>query len=168
MINKSKLWFLTLSSIILVLAVYYIAIPQDSTDMVFSSNTNSGITTTIEESEALTAMRITKEEEHLESIQTLQEILLDGTKTIDEKNEAYEQIKYLNTSKSIEEKLEKEINKSFSINCFVQIKDSTIKVVIANADESYKLANDIITYVNKETNNSYFVTIKFEWPTLNS
>lgn len=162
MINKSKLWFLTLSSIILVLAIYYIAIPQDSTNMVFSSNNNSKIETTIEESEALTAMRITKEEEHLESIQTLQEILLDGTKTVDEKNEAYEQIKYLNTSKSIEEKLEKEINSNFSINSFVQIKDNTIKVVIANGEESYKIANEIINYVNKETDNSYYVTIKFE------
>ena len=38
MINKSKLWFLTLSGIILVLAVYYVALPGPATYSVFSSN----------------------------------------------------------------------------------------------------------------------------------
>jgi len=118
MINKSKLWFLTLSGIILVLAVYYVALPGPATYSVFSSNSEKRETENIKisESEALTAMRITKDEEDLATMQTLQEILLDSTKTLDEKNDAYEKIKYLNSNKSLEEKLEKSILQS--LYCF--------------------------------------------------
>ena len=81
MINKTNLWFLTLSSIILVLAIYYIAIPGEETNLVFSSKpTEEVVVAKIEESEILTAMRVSKEEQHLDSLQLLQEILLDSKK----------------------------------------------------------------------------------------
>lgn len=165
MINKSKLWFLTLSSIILVLAIYYIAIPNDNELLVFnnvSDNQNVQSETTIKESEIITAMRVQKEEEHLESTRLLQEILLSSSKSVQEKNDAYEQIKNLNNNKSIEEKMENELNKEFEINCFVQIKDDKIKIVIANKKESTSLANDIIVHVNNKLDNNYYCTVKFE------
>ncbi len=163
MINKTNLWFLTLSSIILVLAIYYIAIPNSETSLVFSSSPGSEkIETNIQESEVLTAMRVTKEEEHLESIQTLQEILLNTSKSVDEKNEAYEQIQFLNSTKALEEKLENDINNQFSVSSFVELKENKAKIVIVGKKHSYSLANDIITLVNKESNNAYYVTVKFE------
>lgn len=166
MINKKNLWFLTLTSIILVLAIYYVTMPLGNDNMVLSSDNNNNaekeVMVNIEESEALTAARIEKQEQDLNDIKKLQEILLSDDKTIDEKNEAYEQIKYLNASKSIEEKLEKNIDSSFELTSFVSIKNNTIKVTIANKEDSLDLANKIITLVNKETNNDYYVTVKFE------
>ncbi len=165
MINKSKLWFLTLSSIILVLAVYYIAIPNDNESLVFNNvNDNEEVveSTSIKESEIITAMRVQKEEEHLESTKLLQEILLSNSKTVQEKNDAYEQIKNLNNNKSIEEKLEKDLIDKFGKNFFVQIKDNNIKIVLANAKESNSLANEIIVYVNSKLDNDYYCTVKFE------
>ena len=163
MINKKNLWFLTLTSIILVLAIYYVTMPLGN-DTYVSSNVDGDkeVMVNIEESEALTAARIEKQEQDLTEIKKLQEILLSNDKTVDEKNEAYEQIKYINVSKSNEEKLEKNINNSFEVTSFVQIKDNTIKVVIANKEDSLELANKIISLVNKETNNEYYVTVKFE------
>lgn len=163
MINKSKLWFLTLSSIILVLAVYYIAIPGNTASLVFSNvEENEKAEVNIEESEVLTAMRVTKDEEVFSKVQTLQEILLDSSKTVDEKNEAYEQIKYLNANKSLEEKLETEINDNFKINSFVSINENNVKVVIANKEKSVETANNIISYINTTTDSNYYVTVKFE------
>lgn len=163
MINKSNLWFLTLSCIILVLAVYYIAIPGETLSAVFSSEgTSNGTVTKIEESEALMAMRVSKEEEMLESMKVLQEILLSESSNLDQKNDAYEQIQFLNTNKATEEKLESLINKTYNVSSFVQIKESKVKVVIANKDDSYELANNIIKTVNEELNNNYYVTVKFE------
>ena len=119
MINKKNLWFLTLTSIILVLAIYYVTMPLGNDNMVLNSNNNSNtekeVMVNIEESEALTAARIEKQEQDLNEVKKLQEILLSEDKTIDEKNDAYEQIKYLNASKSIEEKLEKNINSNFEL-----------------------------------------------------
>lgn len=163
MINKSKLWFLTLSSIILVLAIYYIAIPSPATSLVFSSdNSKNEEKIEISESEALTAMRITKDEEDLATMQTLQEVLLDSTKTLEEKNDAYEKIKYLNANKSLEEKLENDINNNFKLSSFVSINENNLKVVVANKEKSVSVANDIISYVNTSTDESYYVTVKFE------
>lgn len=163
MINKKNLWFLTLTSIILVLAIYYVTMPLGN-DTYVNSNVDDDkeVMVNIEESEALTAARIEKQEQDLTEIKKLQEILLSNDKTVDEKNEAYEQIKYINVSKSNEEKLEKNINNSFEVTSFVQIKDNTIKVVIANKEDSLELANKIISLVNKETNNEFYVTVKFE------
>ncbi len=163
MINKKNLWFLTLTSIILVLAIYYVTMPLGN-DTYVNSNVDGDkeVMVNIEESEALTAARIEKQEQDLTEIKKLQEILLSNDKTVDEKNEAYEQIKYINVSKSNEEKLEKNINNSFEVTSFVQIKDNTIKVVIANKEDSLELANKIISLVNKETNNEFYVTVKFE------
>ena len=166
MINKKNLWFLTLTSIILVLAIYYVTMPLGNDNMVLNSNnknnTEKEVMVNIEESEALTAARIEKQEQDLNEVKKLQEILLSEDKTIDEKNDAYEQIKYLNASKSIEEKLEKNINSNFELTSFVSIKNNTIKVTVANKEDSLDLANKIITLVNKETNNDYYVTVKFE------
>lgn len=164
MINKSKLWFLTLSSIILVLAVCYVAIPGPTSASVFSSNKEAQEEETIKitESEAITAMRINKDEENEKTIQTLQEVLLDSTKSLEEKNDAYEKIKFLNSNKMSEEKLEKSINDNFKVNSFVSISDKNLKVVIANKEKSVSIANDIISFVNATTEESYYVTVKFE------
>ena len=162
MINKSNLWFITLSCIILVLSIFYIGGPYEKTDTVFSTTTNDEEVIVIEESEVLTAMRVTKEEEHLESMQVLQEVLLNTQSTIEDKNKAYEQIKQLNNTKTLEEKLQSIINKECEVSSFVDIKDNTIKVVLANKKESYELANDIITLINKNVTDKYFITVKFE------
>lgn len=165
MINKSKLWFLTLSSIILVLAVYYIAIPNDNDYLVFnnvSEKEKELESTSISESEIITAMRVQKEEEHLESTKLLQDILLSNSKTVQEKNDAFEQIKNLNNNKSIEEKLENDLIEKFNKNFFVQIKDNNIKIVLANTKESNSLANEIIVFVNSKLDNEYYCTVKFE------
>lgn len=163
MINKSNLWFLTLSSIILVLAVYYIGGPIDDTNMVFSaSTTDNNEKLVIEENEVITAMRVEKEEEHLSELQVLQEVLLNTNATIEQKNEAYESIKYLNNNAALEEKLEKNINKEFKVSSFVKIEDTKIKVVVVNKDASYEIANNIILFINEELDSDYYVTVKFE------
>lgn len=163
MINKKNLWFLTLTSIILVLAIYYVTMPLGTDNFVINEqNESKEVMVNIEESEALTAARIEKQEAELNDIKKLQDILLSSDKSVDEKNEAYEQIKYINVSKSNEEKLEKNINNEFKVTSFVQIKDNTVKIIIANKEDSLELANKIINLVNKETNNEFYVTVKFE------
>ncbi len=163
MINKTNLWFLTLSSIILVLAIYYIAIPGETINAVFSANGNeTPLVNSIEESEVLTAMRVTKEEELLKNIKSLQDVLLNEKTSLDEKNDAYEQIQFLNANKALEEKLETSINSEYKVSSFVQITDNKIKVVIANKEDSYTLANNIIALVNKNAGDNYYVTVKFE------
>ena len=162
MINKSNLWFLTLSSIILVLSIYYIGGINETDKMVFSANTSDEEVVVIEESEALTAMRISKEEEHLNELTVLQEVLLNQKSTTDEKNDAYEKIKLLNDKKSLEEKLESKILQELKVTSFVEIDDDKIKVIISNKDDSFKLANNVIKLINANVKDNFYVTVKFQ------
>ena len=87
MINKKKLWFLTLFSLILVLSVYYITMPSE---LLLTNNSNylkvetpsENIeeTITVEESEILTAMRVESDEELLKEIDSLK-LILTGAKS---------------------------------------------------------------------------------------
>ena len=115
MINKQNMWFLTLFSLILVLSVYYITMPNDLFSQVASteekSNKNEKVKETVEEISSLTAMRVSLEEERQGMMDDLQEQLTSDTISSEEKNNAYEQLKYLNTLQSKEEELEKQIKK---------------------------------------------------------
>ena len=98
MINKQKLWFLTLFTLILVLSIYYITMPND----LLSKATNNSITNktkskkTIKEASSLTAMRVNLDEERETEKAELQKQLTDEDMNSQEKNNAYEKLKYLN------------------------------------------------------------------------
>ena len=104
MINKQSLWFLTLFSLILVLSVYYITMPNEllltnNSNYLESKNTSkeedSDTKVTIEESELLVTMRVNLEEERSEQIADLKTTLTSSDATSEEKNNAYEKIKYI-------------------------------------------------------------------------
>ena len=130
--SKQNLWFLTLFSLILVLSVYYITMPNDllvtnkNTDKKTVEKTNN---TKIEETSSLVAMRVSLEEERQNEMDVLQELLTNDKSTSEEKNNAYEQLKYLNELQGKEEAIEKEIKKTYGTNCFVKIDNSNANVV---------------------------------------
>ena len=63
MINKQNLWFLTLFSLILVLSVYYITMPNDLLSTNVKTENTEKVEETIEEVSSLVAMRVSLEEE---------------------------------------------------------------------------------------------------------
>ena len=58
LINKQNLWFLTLFSLILVLSIYYLTMPDEVLKTVKTQDNNTKETVNIEESDALTALRV--------------------------------------------------------------------------------------------------------------
>lgn len=162
MINKNSIWFLTLSSIIFVLIIYYAVYPTDDTILTTFKSDTSNKTVQVDESDVLTAMRINKDEDNQKLINKAQEILLNTSSTLDEKNDAYEQLQEVNTISSIEEKAEKIIKDEFGIASFVRIKDTNMQVVIDNKDDSYELVNKIIVTLHSKLSMDYYITVKFE------
>jgi len=126
MINKQKLWFLTLFSLILVLSVYYITMPNDllvnKVDEKTTTKSSKKVKADVEETNSLVAMRVSLEEERQEQMVSLQEKLTNEKTTTEEKNNAYEQLKYLNQLQGTEEKIEKQI-KEANIN---KVKNSKV------------------------------------------
>ncbi len=170
MINKQSLWFLTLFSLILVLSVYYITMPNELlltnnssyTDKEDKVNKEEEPTVTIKESEALVSMRVNLEQEREEMVSDLKGTLTNDKATTEEKNNAYEQIKYLTDIKGKEEALEEKIKKNFSLDSFVKIDNSEVKVVAVKKEHDSNLANQIMKAIQEEFQDKVYVTVKFE------
>lgn len=163
MLTKKNMWFLTLFSIILIMAVYYISLPSDSISKLVNAEVDNAeeATVSINESETITALKVSRDESLEKSIDDLKAILTDDTKTTEEKSDAYEALKTLNTNKGKEEALEKLIKSTYNYNNFVKIDNNNIKVVIDTKDHYYDLANKIINTVQSEFENKMYITVSF-------
>ena len=75
MINKQKLWFLTLFSLILVLSVYYIALPEKSLSNLTKNEENISANAEVYDEDTLSALRIEDDETVLAEMEDLQETL---------------------------------------------------------------------------------------------
>ena len=82
--------------------------------------------------------------------------------TTDEKNNAYEQLKYLSVIEGEEEKLEKLIKKEHNLNSFVKVESNTITVVAAKKKHDVSLANNIMRTIQGEYDTKKTITVKFE------
>lgn len=163
MINKKSLWFLTLFSLILVLSIYYITMPNE---LLLSNNSNynkeeNDAKVVVEESETLTAMRVTLDEERQSEIETLQKQLEGTDLTAEEKNNAYEQIKYLTQLSSTEENLESILKKTYNIACFVKVDNNTIAVTSTEEKHDTTLANNIMRTIQEQYKERVNVTVTF-------
>lgn len=169
MINKQNLWFLTLFSLILVLSVYYITMPSEllltnnsNYETPTQSNQNQEETIDVVSSDILVAMRVSLDEERMLERETLQETLTSSEASLEDKNTAYEQLKYLNEVKGKEESIEAKIKQQFQLDNFVKIDNNQIKVVVVAKEHNNQLANNIMRAIQKEFQEKVYITVKFE------
>lgn len=164
MINKQKLWFLTLFSLILVLSVYYIAMPEASlSSLIESEKTSSEKTETkIDDNDSLATLRIEDDEAVLKEMNELESKLIDKNANAEEKSNAYEKIQNINYNKGKEDALEKIILDTHNIKSFIKIKDDQISVTLSSKKSSYKEANNIIRTIQKEFKEKKYITVKYQ------
>ena len=175
MVNKQGLWFLTLTSLALVLSVYYITMPNE---LLLTNNSNyvnkesnktndktNEVTSNevdIKESDLITSMRVELEEERMLLLSELQEKLNDKTLTVDEKNKVYEDLRYISELSSMEEMLEKKIKDEFSLNSFVKISDDIVDVVINSKTHDNTLAVNIMKSLQEEFKDKMYISVSFK------
>ena len=161
MINKNNLWFLTLFSLILILGVYYVTLPSDVLDKIkIKDKVEEPVVK--EEENPLTALRVSLEETRKTSKEKLEKELTKTEITTTEKNNIYEQLKYLNEVQSKEEKLEKEIKKQLNIDCFTKIDNKDIEVICISKEQNKRLANNIMRLIQGNDTNKLNITVKFQ------
>lgn len=162
MINKQKLWFLTLFSLILVLSVYYITMPSEllTTSKTIKDTTTSKVEVT--EEDVLTSMQLESDEERSALAAEYNEVLTNKNSTTEEKNNAYDNLKNLNDIKAKEEDLKKIIKENFKLNSFIKIDGNNIMVTIKSKDHDYSLANNIMKTIQEEYNNKMYISVKFQ------
>ena len=163
MINKQNLWFLTLFSLIMVLSIYYLTMSDDTLSTLNVNSDVSDATDVVisEENDTLVALRVSEEEALIARMNELEEILLSDAATLEEKNDAYEELQSLNKSESEKEAIIKLIKEEYKLDSVVQIENTSITITIASTTHDAALANNIIRSVQKLYNQDMYITVKF-------
>ena len=161
MINKQKLWFLTLFSLILVLSVYYVTMPSNLLS-VSDIKEDTPPTINMEDTNILDVLKEENNERVAKEIESLRKIVVDEETNIDDKNIAYEKIQKLEENKGKEEKIVSLIKEKLGFDTYVEIKNAKVNVVVSNKEHSYKIANDIIKLVSSSFDSDKSVTVKFQ------
>lgn len=163
MIKRKNLWYMMLFSIIFVLCVYYVTIPNDllNTKEISNNKNESKVVETIEEASSLVALRVNLQEERQEEMTVLQKQLTSDASS-DVKNEAYEKIKYLNQVESLEEETEIKIKKDLGLDCFVKMDNVNINTVCISSKHDASLANKVMRLIQNGFETKKFITVKFQ------
>lgn len=163
MINKQSMWFLTLLSLVLVLGVYYVTMPNDLlSSKIEGEDTEKQVNVKVSEGDILIAMRANRDEKVSASIEELQQVLTSESSTTEEKDKAFEELKVLNLNIGKEEELENKIEEEFGIKSYIEINNDNIKVVINSKEHDASLANKIMRSVQEEYKEKMYITVQFE------
>lgn len=172
MINKQGLWFLTLFSLILVLSIYYITMPDQ---MFLTNNGNvtgtddennsleddAPVSSTIDESSYLSVLKVELESTRDEQKAALEEIINSKDSTKEEKNNAYEELKTLNNNKGLEETITKKLKDDLELESFVKITNDEVLVVVEKDSHDVALASQIMNLVQQEFTDKVSVSVRF-------
>lgn len=170
MINKQGIIFLTLTSLILVLSVYYITMPTELLLTTNSSYTNKEKVVkeenkkevvNIDESNTISAMKSILNDERKEKVKELNDKLINKELTITEKNNIYEEIKVIKNIEAMEEDIEKIIKDEYKMDSFVKVKDDIIEITVSGNKHNTNLAAKIMTSVEKKYPNMY-ISVSFK------
>ena len=165
--NKKNLWFLTLFSLVIVLSIYYVTMPEDllaasTNGVVTTKENNKKVNMEVKESNTIAALKVEDTAKTNDAISELQEKLTDTKTTSEEKNNVYEQIKTINTNSGIEESIEKKIKEQYQCETFAKIEETSVKVVVDKCENSKKLANNIMRLVQEQFDKKVYISVQFE------
>ena len=172
MINKQGLIFLTLTSLILVLSVYYVTMPNElllTTNNSYIANKDldakekkvEKTEVVIKDSNTIEAMKSVLTDERQKKLKELNEKLTEKALSIDEKNNIYEEIKVMNKVGTMEEEIAKLIKTELNLDSFVKVSDDVIEIVIQNSKHDANLAVKIMTLVEKQYKDTY-ISVSFK------
>lgn len=160
MVNKQSLWFVTLFSLIIILGIYYFSSDQTSLSVGNIKNSESVISSKTDDNN-ISVLKVTDDEATVSKIDELQSVLLDSEATLEEKNNAYDELEGISNRKTKENELTEIIKKEYKYDNFVKISDNQVSVVISSNEHNNEIANKIIKTVQEKFKENVYVTVKF-------
>ena len=162
MIKKKNLWFLTLFSLVLVLSVYYVTMPNELLVANNSSNTVKEEKVLIEEANIIETLKSEDNNNTLEEINKLKTTIADSKTTAEDRNKAFDELKLLNQISSKEELLEEKIKNTHNLDSFIKIDGDQVRVVIDSDEHSNTLANKIMRTVQDNFDTKQYISVQFK------
>lgn len=165
-INKQGLIFLTLTSLILVLSVYYITMPTElllTTNSLYKTDSSESISNrvSIENASTISAMKSIHTDERREKVNELNNQLTNKELSSTEKNNIYEEIQVINQMEIMEENIETMIKNEYNLNSFVKVNNDIIEITVNSKNHDKSLAAKIISSVEKKYHNMY-ISVSFK------
>lgn len=161
MINKKNLWFLTLFSLVLVLSIYYVTMPNEIFDSELTSDNLDEVNTEINETTIIASLKVEDDIEIQEKINNLKEKLTDTSVSTEDKNTYFEELKLINKNSSKEETIETKIKELCSCDNFVKIDGDNVRVVLDSDDSNTSKANEVMRLVQSEFDNKMYISVKY-------
>ncbi|MDD6093159.1 MAG: SpoIIIAH-like family protein [bacterium] len=162
MIKKKNLWFLTLFSLVLVLSVYYVTMPNELLVANNSSNTVKEEKLLIEEANIIETLKSEDNNNTLEEINKLKTTIADSKTSAEDRNKAFDELKLLNQISSKEELLEEKIKNTHNLDSFIKIDGDQVRVVIDSDEHSNTLANKIMRTVQDNFDTKQYISVQFK------
>lgn len=162
MINKKNLWFLTLFSLVLVLSVYYITMPQELLMTNNSDTVDEADSIDMKELSIIETLRQEDNTQILTEINKLKATISDDTNSIEDKNKAFDQLKLLNQISSKEELLEEKIKNNMGLDTFIKIDGDKIRVVVDSDKHDNNIANNIMRSIQDNFDTKQYIAVQFK------
>lgn len=159
MINRKNLWFLTLFSLVLVLSVYYITMPNE---LLVSNNGENIDNIKVEESNIIETLKQEDNNNTLSELNKLKATIADSKTSTEDKNKAFDTMKLLNQISSKETLLEEKVKNTHNLDSFVKIDGDQVRVVINSKDHTKTLANDIMRTIQANFDTKQYISIQFK------
>ena len=147
----------------MVLSIYYLTMSNDTLSTLnVNADTKEETNLVIsEENDTLIALKVASEEEFLARMEDLENILLSDVATIEEKNDAYEQLQTLSKNENEKETISQKIKDEFKLDSVVSIQNNTITITVASKKHDTTLANNIIRSIQSLYQENKYITVKF-------
>ena len=107
-------------------------------------------------------MQVARDEELDALIATANETINNPESSTEDKNNAYEEMKGITDTKSLEDELEKLIQDTYQVANFIKVSTDRIEVVVATTNYDATLANNIMRTIQERFDKHMYITVKFE------
>lgn len=163
--NRQALAFLTMFSLILMLSVYYVTLPADTTSVIATENgedLSQGKQDTSEE-QVNDAEKLQQEIEtkNDEAVKKNSDIVSSNEASEAEKQEALETIDGLKSDKAMVDEVKKSLSDA-NYMAAVEISEGTCKVNVFEQEDTKENAKAIMKIVNAKIGNKYLLELTFK------
>ena len=163
MLKKQNIWFVVVFSLILVLGIYYVTMPNDVLEQIaIKTKDDEPTIENVEELSSLTALRVSKEASRKEKMESLETSLTSDNLSTEEKNNTFELLKYLNQIQGTEEKQEKKLKKELGLDCYTRNENQDITAICVSKEHSPSLANKVMRLIQSFHNEKMNISVKFQ------
>ncbi len=162
--NRRLVSFLSLFSLVLVLSIYYVLVPVNTSTLNDGGigDNSSEVSVSSGEDAYFESLELAKVSKFNDEIDELNQIVASSSSTMDEKIEALEMIAQKNKMNKEEKALKQAIKEAGYSNAYVEYEDNIVNILVSKKDANKVDAVTIIKLAYEKLGNSYIPSVSFK------